>query len=485
MGAGEIYSMLIDGAAFTDAQGNAMAALTSGFTISTAPIIKFAKVGTKHWDSYSFFNGERYGAAACVSPSNEVFLVGGKNGTAGATALLNDVWKLATMRAINCGSAYGPKTACSATTCTGGALGTSTAVSTIWRAPSASGLKCMSSSGVAMTMLGQTVDTRTENCPCPTCATAPDGSLVANILDGGSYLSTGYTPVSVGGSLALKCGIGYTANGSSFSCVYSTPYLGVFATPYPTCDPIITTTTTAAPATTAAPLETTAVSYGTTRVENITTYTVKSALTLDFGSLPENVTAESLAADTTFVSNVGASIAAGLGVDVSKVTITKISIITRRLSQVEARQLQGAKLKVEYELVTTSLAEATAVQETLADPTKSSSFAAAFTTALVEKEAASGRTVVVKEIVPEAATVTSKTEVVTITPAPTAPPATDPTPTPTPTPAAPTPTPAEESSEEEESDNGALIGGVVGGVVGAGVLGGAAYMYSKKKSAQE
>merc|ERR1711998_358635 len=290
--AGEIYSMLIDGSAFTDAQGNAMAALTSGFTISTAPIIKFAKVGTKHWDSYSFFDGERYGSAACVSPANEVFMVGGKNGTAGSTALLNDVWKLATNRDINCGSAYGPKSACSATTCTDGALGSSKATSTIWRAPSASGLKCMSASG-AMTMLGQTVATRTEDCPCPTCATAPDGSLVANILDGGSYLSTGYTPVSVGGSLALKCGIGYTANGSSFSCVYNTPYAGVFATPYPECAPIVTTTTTAAPATTAAP-ETTVAYVGTTRVENITTYKVKSALTLDFGSLPENVTAESL-----------------------------------------------------------------------------------------------------------------------------------------------------------------------------------------------
>merc|ERR1719473_796922 len=241
--AGEIYSMLIDGSAFTDKQGNAMAALTSGFTISTAPIIKFQKVGTKHWDSYSFFEGERYGSAACVSPSNEVFMVGGKNGTAGATALLNDVWKLATNRAINCASSYGSKTACSATTCTGGALGTSTAVSTIWRAPSASGLKCLSSSGVAMTMLGQTVDTRTENCPCPTCKTAPDGSLVANILDGGSYLSTGYTPVSVGGTLELKCGLGYTSNGSSFSCIYSSPYAGIYATPYPTCDPLVTTTT--------------------------------------------------------------------------------------------------------------------------------------------------------------------------------------------------------------------------------------------------
>merc|ERR1719389_969463 len=218
-----------------------MAALekSDGFTISTAPIVKFLKIGTKHWDSYSFFNGERYGSAACVSPSNEVFMVGGKNGTAGATALLNDVWKLATNRAINCGSSYGPKTACSATTCTGGALGTSTTVSTIWKAPSASGLKCMSSSGVAMTILGQTVDTRTENCPCPTCATPPDGSLVSNILDGGSYLSTGYTPVSVGGSLDLKCGIGYTSNGSSFSCVYSSPYAGVFATPFPKCEPLI------------------------------------------------------------------------------------------------------------------------------------------------------------------------------------------------------------------------------------------------------
>merc|ERR1719443_2727594 len=254
--AGEIYSMLIDGSAFTDGEGNAMAALTSGFTISTAPIIKFQKVGTKHFDSYSFFNGERYGSAACVSPSNEVFMVGGKNGTAGATALLNDVWKLATNRAINCASSYGPKTACSATTCTDGALGTSTATRTIWKAPSASGLKCMSASG-SKTMMGQLVATRTENCPCPTCDTPPDGRDVANILDGGSYLNASYTAVSVGGSMALKCGIGYTGNGSSFSCVYSTPYSGVFATPYPTCEALVTTTTTTAAPTMAAPTTTT------------------------------------------------------------------------------------------------------------------------------------------------------------------------------------------------------------------------------------
>merc|ERR1712149_16751 len=190
---------------------------------------------------------------------------------------------------------------------------------------------------------------------------------------------------------------------------------------------------------TAAPLETTGVVYGTTATENITTYTVKSALTLDFGSLPENVTAESLAADTTFVSNVGASIAVGLGVDPSKVTITKITVVSRRLSQAEARELQGTKLKVEYELVTTSLAEATAVQETLADPTKSTSFAAAFTTALVAKEAESGRAIVVKEIVPEAATVTSETKAVVIVPTPAPAPGPAPPPAPAPAPAPPPP----------------------------------------------
>merc|ERR1711985_100004 len=80
--------------------------------------------------------------------------------------------------------------------------------------------------------------------------------------------------------------------------------------------------------------------------------------------------------------------------------------------------------------VTTSLSEATAVQETLADPTKAASFSAAFSTTLVAKEAASGRAVVVDEIVTEPATVTSKTETVIIAP------------TPAPAPGAPPPAPA-------------------------------------------
>merc|ERR1711861_40784 len=118
---------------------------------------------------------------------------------------------------------------------------------------------------------------------------------------------------------------------------------------------------------------------------------------------------------------------------------------------------------------------------------KAAGFASAFSTALVEKEAASGRAVVVKEIIPEKAVVTSVTEAVVIAPTPAPGPASDPTPTPTPTPtpaaaATPAPAPAAEKEEEEESDNGAVIGGVVGGVVGLGVLGGAIYAFKKKNN---
>merc|ERR1712139_79544 len=150
-------------------------------------------------------------------------------------------------------------------------------------------------------MMGQTVATRTENCPCPTCDTAPNGTLVANILDGGAYLSTGYTPVSVGGTLDLKCGIGFNANGSSFSCVYSSEYAGAFSSTLPTCAPDAPTPappppTTEAPTTTVA--VTTEAGVSTTKIINVTTYTIKSSLTVSFGSLPANATAESLAADT-------------------------------------------------------------------------------------------------------------------------------------------------------------------------------------------
>merc|ERR1712017_26603 len=102
-----------------------------------------------------------------------------------------------------------------------------------------------------------------------------------------------------------------------------------------------TTATTAAP-TTAAPSTTPYTGAPTTwGIVNVTTYTLKASLTLDI-ELPPNTTAAALAADTTFVSNVADSIATGLGVDPSKVTITKIEVVSgRRLSEAEERRLQG------------------------------------------------------------------------------------------------------------------------------------------------
>merc|ERR1711896_26262 len=167
----------------------------------------------------------------------------------------------------------------------------------------------------------------------------------------------------------------------------------------------------------------------TTRVLNVTTFTIKSALTLSFASLPENVTAASLAADTAFVSNVAGSIASGLGVDLSMITITKIELITARRLEEEQRRLQGVKLKIEYELVTTDASVATAVKDTLSDPTKTSAFTSAFSAALVEKEAASGRTIAVAAIESAAPVMTEVTETITITEPP---PAAEGTPTPAP-----------------------------------------------------
>jgi len=141
---------------------------------------------------------------------------------------------------------------------------------------------------------------------------------------------------------------------------------------------------------------------GTEKPTSVKTYTEKSTLTLDFQSLPKDVTAKSLIADATFVNNVVESIATGLKVAASKLTITSIAVITARRMK-EEDNVQGEKIKVEYELVTTSLSEATAMQETFADPAEAAAFSETASVALVEKEAASGRIVVVKEIITEEA----------------------------------------------------------------------------------
>jgi len=132
-------------------------------------------------------------------------------------------------------------------------------------------------------------------------------------------------------------------------------------------------------------------------MQNITTYTLKSALTMDFETLPEGISEASLADDATFINNVAESLASGLGVGKSKVAITKIeSVMNRRLQAAHLRRLAGPKLRVLYELITTSLEEATTFKNNLSDESAVPTLETAIAEKLVEKYAASGRVVQVK-----------------------------------------------------------------------------------------
>merc|ERR1712139_213491 len=90
-------------------------------------------------------------------------------------------------------------------------------------------------------------------------------------------------------------------------------------------------------------------------------------------------------------------------------------VVTRvKEGELRGRQLQGAKLKVDYEVSAATEAEATKVEETFANPSKAADFSKTFSESLVEKDSASGAEV--KEVVPEEATVVRT--VVNSTPAP-------------------------------------------------------------------
>eukprot|EP00746_Dinoflagellata_sp_MGD_P132248 gnl/MRDRNA2_/MRDRNA2_65987_c0_seq3.p1 gnl/MRDRNA2_/MRDRNA2_65987_c0~~gnl/MRDRNA2_/MRDRNA2_65987_c0_seq3.p1 ORF type:complete len:358 (-),score=117.04 gnl/MRDRNA2_/MRDRNA2_65987_c0_seq3:178-1251(-) len=105
-------------------------------------------------------------------------------------------------------------------------------------------------------------------------------------------------------------------------------------------------------------------------------------------------------------------------------------------------------LEVEYELVSLSWDEATAIHATLADPESSAKFSDAMALDLVEREAAFGRMIELNEVVPQVATYVGQT------PAPIA----------GVTKAAEAPGPG--GSQEESEDGTATIVGIVLGVIG-------------------
>jgi len=246
---GEVYTLNVDAEAFTDVQGNKLAAVSTGYTISTSQLIKFSKVAGTHFDDAAYnsqyFDGHRFGAAAAVGPTNDVFVVGGRNGTAGAlsTSRLNDVFKLITRREVNCASSFGPDSECSATSCTGSTLGVATSSRTVWKSPSAAGLKCLDTNNLAVSVIGDVVSDQSTSCPCPSCIYSVastmmgNASMPANMVDDGAYLSVDYAMISASmGTQELKCMEGYTKSGD-FTCVAASAYLGKWLTPHPVCQP--------------------------------------------------------------------------------------------------------------------------------------------------------------------------------------------------------------------------------------------------------
>jgi hypothetical protein len=248
---GEVYGITIGAGVFTDLQGNSYAGLTTGYTISTYALISWTLVSSNNFDegAANYFEGERYGTAVAVDTTNNLYVVGGHNGTAGSPALLNDVWKLATMRDVNCAASKQPTFDCTVdgeapdgsnavTVCEGVTAGKSNYNVTIWKAPSAGGKKCqMVPSGDFASELGQIIEKSFTSCPCPLCTFAPPGvdaeTPLYNAIE--DLLFLGELPVM--GNLSdvnLTCQTGYEATGG-FVCGFDTLETGKFLTPYPEC----------------------------------------------------------------------------------------------------------------------------------------------------------------------------------------------------------------------------------------------------------
>jgi hypothetical protein len=252
---GEVYGITIGAGAFKDLQGNTYAGLTTGYTISTKSLLGWSLVSSDNFDegAANYFEGERYGAAVAVDSLNNIFVLGGHNGTAGSALLLNDVWKLSTMRDINCAASMQPTYDCTTdgempdasnavTACEGVHAGKFNYNVTIWKAPSAGGRKCqMAETGAFAGELGQIIEDSFTYCDCPLCTFAPPNvtaeAPLYNAIEDLEF--TDQLPVMGNlSTLNLTCQTGYEPNPKNpdFVCGFDTLEIGKFLMPYPTCE---------------------------------------------------------------------------------------------------------------------------------------------------------------------------------------------------------------------------------------------------------
>eukprot|EP00929_Paragymnodinium_shiwhaense_P076906 TRINITY_DN39590_c0_g2_i1.p1 TRINITY_DN39590_c0_g2~~TRINITY_DN39590_c0_g2_i1.p1 ORF type:complete len:3352 (-),score=690.22 TRINITY_DN39590_c0_g2_i1:85-9075(-) len=247
LAAGEYYTVTIGATAFMDLESNYFEEQDEEwYKFSVAPALNFSKFGGNHW-SKDGETGRRLGLSAAVGAGNRVFVAGGRRAAteaaeekpATAAALLNDVWVLNTGRETHCAAGPTVPTSCSSDVCRLTADGKATlgerdASVVVWRAPSDNGKPCHATeTGEPLWKVGAIVQAQMEECPCPLCATPPEGDLPDHMLNT-EYIKSYVLVSAMEDSRPLLCEDGYAATGG-FKCVVDSPYVGKFQTPYPAC----------------------------------------------------------------------------------------------------------------------------------------------------------------------------------------------------------------------------------------------------------
>eukprot|EP00747_Dinoflagellata_sp_TGD_P105180 gnl/TRDRNA2_/TRDRNA2_169470_c3_seq1.p1 gnl/TRDRNA2_/TRDRNA2_169470_c3~~gnl/TRDRNA2_/TRDRNA2_169470_c3_seq1.p1 ORF type:complete len:755 (-),score=73.74 gnl/TRDRNA2_/TRDRNA2_169470_c3_seq1:164-2197(-) len=174
--------------------------------------------------------------------SNVLYIVGGINGTTGAspTQMLNDVWSYRSRRENACADSLVPYS-CPASACTSDTTLMRPQVSkTVWRAPSSGGAPCAGANGQDVRDLWALVEVATPECPCPLCLTPPAGNL-PTYMTNESYISAFTLVSAASGTRPLECVPGKVPSGP-FTCIVDTEFVGKFDPNYPTCEPAPCTT---------------------------------------------------------------------------------------------------------------------------------------------------------------------------------------------------------------------------------------------------
>jgi len=239
---GEVYTVTIGNASFSDMSSNFYTGNTQeGYEISTAAKIKFVLRGIGHWSGASS-NGARSAIGVAVTAENILYVAGGRHTDRNVDKYFNDVWLLNTGRDTHCAAGLADPGGCTPGTCSEGlngfpVYGERQVRREVWRSPSLGGVRCYTEDGMPRNVIGQTVASWTERCPCPACPGNITDLLppYADDEQPASSFGTGEFPSAAGESWAFKCEEGYAASGP-FVCVTNTTFSGKFEMPYPTCN---------------------------------------------------------------------------------------------------------------------------------------------------------------------------------------------------------------------------------------------------------